>query len=85
MQNAYKFAQLSAVIFWIAFVVNLAAPFPAPWEMVVWWAGLILLVAHALELVLVYGKLKAIGKAGSKDILMVMLAGFTYWVPLLKK
>lgn len=47
--------------------------------------GVIILAAHVLELVWKYGALKARGRAGPMDIVMVLLLGLFYWMPILKQ
>jgi len=83
-----KFAQINMYIlagFWLAFIVNLVMPLDGSLGTGVLWAGMVFLVLHVIELVVVYSKLKAAGRARSADIVAVLAFGILYWKPLLKK
>ena len=49
------------------------------------WAGVFVFFAHLGELLLVQGKLRACGKAGIMDAVMVILVGFFYWLPIFQQ
>jgi uncharacterized protein YhhL (DUF1145 family) len=83
-----KFAQINMYIlaaFWLAFAVNFVMPFGGSLGTGVLWAGVVFLVLHVIELAVVYSKLKAVGRAGSADIMAVLAFGILYWKPLLKE
>lgn len=67
-----------------AFIINIFMPFPGAWEAGVMNVGLVLLALHALEFIIVYKKLKAIGHATAADLFWTLLLGFVHWRPLLK-
>ena len=71
--------------FWIAFLVNLAMPFPDDVNKVVLYVGLVLLAIHLLEFFIVFKKLKAVDCITVKDFVLVLLVGLFHWVPLLRK
>ena len=68
-----------------AFIINLVMPFPGAWGSGVLKVGLVLLAVHTLEFVIMYKKLKAIGRATAADLFWTLLLGFVHWKPLLKK
>jgi len=68
-----------------AFIINLVIPFPGAWGPGVMTVGLILLAVHTIEFIIVFKKLKAIGRATAADLFWTLLLGFVHWKPLLKK
>jgi len=70
--------------FWIAFAFNLLQPFAGNWGVGIHWLGVVMLLVHVVELVLVYSKLKAAGHASFKDIVAVLAFGILYWKPIIK-
>ncbi|HIG67402.1 MAG TPA: DUF1145 domain-containing protein [Porticoccaceae bacterium] len=83
-----KFAQINIYIlagFWLVFAINFAMPFGGSFGTGVLWAGIVFLVLHLIELLVVYSKLKAVGHTGSADIVAVLAFGILYWKPLIKK
>jgi uncharacterized protein YhhL (DUF1145 family) len=68
-----------------AFIINLVMPFPGAWGPGVLKVGLVLLAVHTLEFIIMYKKLKAIGRATAADLFWTLLIGFVHWKPLLKK
>lgn len=82
MQN---FNRAVGLLLLTAFIINLVMPFPGAWGPGVLKVGLVLLAVHTLEFIIVYKKLKAIGRATAADLFWTLLIGFVHWKPLLKK
>ena len=70
--------------FWVLFVFHLVSPIEGFFGDGVFWFGIIMLILHTVELAMVYGKLKSIGRSGVKDVLSVLALGLLFWRPLLK-
>ena len=72
------------LIFWLGFAVNFFVPFidtELPWIL---WSGLAMFAVHALELMVMFKKLREAGHASIKNSLMVLLFGILHWRPLLR-
>jgi uncharacterized protein YhhL (DUF1145 family) len=85
MQNVQQIISYIMVVFWILFAKNLITPFEDTFGQGVFWTGVIMLVLHIIELVLVYAKLNAVGRGELKDVLSVLVFGILFWKPLLSK
>jgi len=70
--------------FWVLPIGALLGLFGAPWDGYFIIAGGVILVAHVLELGLNFGKLKAVGRADTMDVVMVLLVGLFHWMPILR-
>ena len=69
--------------FWIAFALSIGGIIPPPYELVINWMAVFVLLIHFAEFLLI--KLGVIElKSAEVSFLKTMLLGFTYWVPLLK-
>lgn len=78
--NKFMFLMLYAI-----FIVNLVLPFPGAAGQWIMWIGLAVLLAHVLELVVVYKKLQAGGHLSAHNILWILVAGILHWKPLLRE
>ena len=85
MQNIKQVATYLMIVIWVAFLVNLISPIGGNFGLGIYWLGLVMLVLHVLELVVVYSKLKAINHGTAKDVISVLAFGVLYWKPLLSK
>lgn len=70
--------------FWVLPIGGLLGLFDEPWDGYFVIAGAVILIAHALELALNFGKLKAIGRTDTMDVVMVLLVGLFHWMPILR-
>jgi uncharacterized protein YhhL (DUF1145 family) len=84
MLKLHQFISYALIAFWIAFLFNLIQPFTGNWSVGIHRLGIIMLVVHVVELVLVYSKLKAVNHASFKDIVAVLAFGVLYWKPIIK-
>ena len=85
MLNIKQIATYTMIVIWIAFAVNLLSPVGGNLGLGIHWIGVVMLVLHVLELVVVYSKLKAINHGTAKDVINVLVFGVLYWKPLLSK
>jgi uncharacterized protein YhhL (DUF1145 family) len=85
MLSAQQIATYSMIIFWVAFAANLFSPIGGNLGLGIYWLGVVMLILHMLELVVVYSKLKAINHGTAKDVINVLVFGVLYWKPLLSK
>ena len=78
-----RITKYGVLVFWAAFVLGIARVIPPPYDLVITWMGVIVLLIHFAEFLLI--KLGYIElKSTEVSLLKTMLFGFTYWVPLLK-
>lgn len=84
MKQFLAFNRYLLLGFWLVFIVSQFMPGITPWPSIITYVGLILLAIHAVELILVFKPLKAMGRAGAKDCALVLLLGLLHWKPLLK-
>ena len=76
--------KLVLLIFWLGFAVNFFVPIidtELPWIL---WSGLAMFAVHALELMVMFKKLREAGHASIKNSLMGLLFGILHWRPLLR-
>ena len=71
--------------FWALPLLALFGALGEPWSQYMLWAGVFVFFAHLGELLLVQGKLRACGKGGIMDAVMVILVGFFYWLPIFQQ
>lgn len=71
--------------FWILPLLALFGVFASPWDLYLLKIGFVILIAHLLEVVFVYGGLRTAGRAEAVDIVLVMLVGLFHWVPILRR
>ncbi|MEM1019851.1 MAG: DUF1145 domain-containing protein [Pseudomonadota bacterium] len=64
-----------ALFIWIGILLNLAAPFPAPWDKVLLWFGAGVFILHALELAAFRKLLGESGNHKAVDALLIIVAG----------
>jgi uncharacterized protein YhhL (DUF1145 family) len=70
-------------VFWLAWISSLLALLPDPYRQPVMWIGLVLLLVHFGEYLLVRSKV-AKRQDGNTGFIGTMLFGFGYWLPILK-
>ncbi|MEH6347183.1 MAG: DUF1145 domain-containing protein [Bermanella sp.] len=85
MKNFFKMNIYGLMLFWLVFVVNIFMPLGETAGLWIMRIGVALLVAHALELAVVYKRLHKIDRTKPMDIVWVLLVGLFHWTPLLKK
>ncbi|MEO0411879.1 MAG: DUF1145 domain-containing protein [Pseudomonadota bacterium] len=64
-----------AGLVWLGVLINIALPFPAPWDKVLRWFGLGLLIIHSLELLMFRSLLGASGNPKWLDSLLIIVSG----------
>lgn len=73
---------IAAVVFWLALALSLVSVIPYPYSLFIVWIGVLVLVIHLLEYLLV--KYRYSGRySGEMSFVKTILFGFTYWLPLL--
>ena len=85
MPNVKQIITYSVILFWAAFAFNELSSFGGNVGLALHWSGLVMLVAHVIELAIVYKKLQAINHGSAKDIISVLAFGILFWKPLLSK
>ncbi len=85
MQNFFLIGKLATLGFWILPVLAVLGVIEPPWDYRLLAIAFVILLAHLGELVFVFGKLKAAGRAELLDIVMVILVGLFHWVPIIRK
>ena len=70
-------------VFWLAWIASLFSLLPDPFRQPVMWIGLVLLLVHFGEYLLVRSKV-AKRQGGNTGFIGTMLFGFGYWLPILK-
>ncbi len=85
MSTFFSVGKLLTLGFWLLPAGGLLKLFGEPLDGYFVIAGIVLLLAHALELALNYGKLKAKGRAEPMDVILVLLAGLFHWMPILRQ
>lgn len=77
-----KYATVAA---WILPLLALCGFFSGQWNFYVLWIAVAVFYAHLGELLVIKGKLKMHDRDTAHDGLMVILAGFFHWLPIIKK
>ena len=85
MKSFFKMNIYGLMFFWLVFVVNIFMPLGEVAGQWIMGIGVALLVAHALELAVVYKRLQKVDRTKPMDMVWVLLIGLFHWVPLLKK
>jgi uncharacterized protein YhhL (DUF1145 family) len=85
MQNFFLIGKLATLGFWILPVLAVLGVFAQPWDYRLLAIAFVIFLAHLGELVFVFGKLKAAGRAEALDVVMVILVGLFHWVPIVRK
>jgi uncharacterized protein YhhL (DUF1145 family) len=79
-----RMTRVGVLVFWIAFVLSITGIIPPPYDLVINWIGVFVLLIHFVEFLLI--KFGFIELASAKvSFLKTMLFGLTYWAPLLKR
>ncbi len=84
MNTFFSLGKWLTLGFWVLPIGGLLGLFDEPWDGYFVIAGAVILIAHALELALNFGKLKAIGRTDTMDVVMVLLVGLFHWMPILR-
>ena len=77
--------KIVVMIFWCVFAYSFIQPFAGIGQSIVFWAGIVLAVAHFIEYVLKRNFLEKIDAGGLNGFVQTMLFGYVYWLPLQKK
>lgn len=85
MQYFLLIGKIGTLAFWILPVLALAGVFAPPWGYGILAAAFLLFAAHVVEFISVHGKLRAVGRDQTFDIVMVLLVGFFHWLPILRR
>jgi uncharacterized protein YhhL (DUF1145 family) len=85
MQKFFLIGKLATLGFWILPVLALLGVFGPPWDHRLLAIAFVIFLAHLGELVFVFGKLKAAGRAEMLDVVMVILVGLFHWLPIIRK
>jgi len=84
IDNIVRMTRYGVLIFWIAFALSLTGIIAPPYDLVITWIAVFVLLIHFAEYLLI--KFGFIELAGAKvSFVKTMLFGLTYWVPLLKE
>lgn len=79
-----RMTRVGVLVFWIAFVLSITGIIPPPYDLVITWIAVFVLLIHFAEFLLI--KFGFIELASAKvSFLKTMLFGLTYWAPLLKR
>ncbi|NNM12741.1 MAG: DUF1145 domain-containing protein, partial [Gammaproteobacteria bacterium] len=57
------------LIFWLVFLYSFINPFAQPYQMIIFWFGILLIVVHLLEFVVYRKKLDKFNAGGSKGFI----------------
>lgn len=79
-----KGTQFALVIAWIAMIYNLFFPFPGMAHTILLYAIPVMVIGHFAEWLAVRGKLKQLKHEGPVTLLLVIMFGFAWWLPILK-
>ncbi len=85
MQNFLTLGKYLTLGFWALPLLALFGVLGDPWDQYMLWAAVALFFAHLGELLLIQGALRRRNQAGVMDVIMVILVGLFYWVPVLKQ
>ncbi len=85
MQKFFTIGKLLTLGFWILPLLALLGVFAPPWDYRLLAIAFVIFLAHLGELIFVHGKLRAAGRAETRDIVMVILVGLFHWVPILRQ
>lgn len=72
---ALRVVTVIASIIWLGILLNLVVGFPPPWDKVLLWFGLGLLIVHGLELAMFHKLLGASGNPKWLDSLLIIITG----------
>ena len=70
---------LPGIILWLFVILGWAQMFSATVNMVLYYAGFVLIVAHFVEFLFMQKKIKAQGDSALMEFVYTMLFGFVYW------
>jgi uncharacterized protein YhhL (DUF1145 family) len=79
----YALTKVLLGVFWLAWISSLLSLLPDPYRLPVMWIGVVLLLVHFGEYLLVRSKV-AKRQGGNTGFIGTMLFGFGYWLPILK-
>jgi len=83
IEIAVRITRYGVLALWIAFALSITGVIPPPYDLVITWIAVFVLLIHFAEFLLI--KLGFIELVNNEvSFLKTMLLGFTYWVPLLK-
>ena len=76
--------RVGVLIFWVAFALSITGIIPPPYDLVITWIAVFVLLVHFAEFLLIkFGFIELDGVEVS--FVKTMLFGLTYWVPFLKQ
>lgn len=80
----YAVNKLALLVFYAAVLASFAVALPVAPEVVYWAriAAAVLLVAHAAEVLVFFGKVKLYKGPVAVSVLLTLLFGFLHWKPL---
>ena len=64
-----------SLIIWALFLINIFAPFPGDWSVVVSMVGFVILATHIIEIFVFAGRIKAAAGSALHHMAMIMLFG----------
>lgn len=80
-----KITKGSMLVFWAVFIFSLLQPFNAPYQAIIFWSGIILLIVHLAEWIVYRKKLESLNAGGANGFVQTLLFGFVYWLPIFRK
>ncbi len=84
MQMLLSIGKIGTLGFWLLPVLALCGVL-GDWNECVLWIAVAIFYAHLGELIVIQGKLKMNDRDTIHDGLMVILAGFFHWLPILQE
>lgn len=85
MEMLLSIGKKATIGFWVLPLLAMFGAFSADWNACILWIAVLVFYAHLGELIFIQGKLKMKDHDTIHDGLMVILAGFFHWLPLLKE
>jgi uncharacterized protein YhhL (DUF1145 family) len=73
------------LVYWAAFIVSFIKAFVEPYQAIIFWSGLILLVVHLAEWIMHRKKLESLNAGGANGFVQTVLFGIVYWLPIFRK
>ena len=77
--------KVGVTIFWGVFAYTFFQPFSGIGQTIVFWVGIVMLVAHFIEYIWKRNLLEKMDAGGLNGFVQTLLFGYVYWLPLQKK
>ncbi|WP_426414880.1 hypothetical protein [Aestuariirhabdus sp. LZHN29] len=80
-----NFSRVGVLGLWAIYLLGFVIAYPAPWNAIVFWGGIVLFAAHLMEYLALRSKITSAGGDGSGGLIGTLVFGYGYWLPLLRK